>query len=107
MEKRFFKFICFITLILSPSVNCNAQFWGGFLQGVNQGLQNIARQQQIQRQQEEQRRQREAVRERERRENEVHEETNTESNGFEWIETRKGITNRVYGAKDKNGRELI
>ena len=51
MEKRFFKFICFITLILSPSVNCNAQFWGGFLQGVNQGLQNIARQQQIQRQQ--------------------------------------------------------
>ena len=51
MEKRFLKFICFITLILSPSVNCNAQFWGGFLQGVNQGLQNIARQQQIQRQQ--------------------------------------------------------
>lgn len=107
MEKRFLKFICFITLVLSPSVNCNAQFWGGFLQGVNQGLQNIARQQQIQRQQEEQRRKQEAQREKERRENEVHEEKNTESNGFEWIKTRKGITNRVYGAKDKNGRELI
>lgn len=102
------RMMCLILLTFMGTTNSKAQdWWGSFLMGVGQGVQNALRQQQYQRQVEERQRQVEERRKKEQLANQIHDTKKVEKNGFEWTEFYKGEIPEYYGAKNKYGRAII
>ena len=100
--------------VLTTSMQAHAQFWQGFMNGMNQATQQILRQQQIQRQRELQqerlrqqqeaarRQQEEALRQAEAAK--VTKEYKSEEDGYAWYRTKQY---GKYGAETTGGQTII
>ena len=97
--KTFIGFIALFIALVGFPCNVQAQFWSGFLQGLNQGIQNYSRQQSYNRQQSYTKKQ----------VSELHKDVQKEDDGFIWTKVRtwNGTKSINYGAQDENGNTLI
>lgn len=97
--KTFIGFIALFIALVGFPCNVQAQFWSGFLQGFNQGIQNYSRQQSYNRQQSYTKKQ----------VSELHKDVQKEDDGYIWTEVRtwNGTKSINYGAQDENGNTLI
>ncbi len=96
-----------LLFVLVWSIQANAQFWQGFLQGMNQATQQMQRQMQIEQQRQQQlerQRQLQAERERQAEAARVKKTLMSENDGYSWYKTEQY---GKYGAETTGGKTIV